>query len=124
MSFFRQLGRGFNRFFGRQLPQGAAKFGRQLSTTSSKVGNALGKASNFVSKLERAGVPVVSDFAGIANRGLGVARNVADIGTASGQGLTALGNRDWKGALNAGKTILSEGRDVAGEVSKVAPMFI
>lgn len=113
MSFFRQLGRGVKKFFGRQLPQGAAKFGRQLSNTSMKVGNALDKGARFVSKLERAtgGVPIVGDVFGLASKGLSVGKNIADIGVAGGQGISALSRGDLNGAYQAGRTVYNEARD-------------
>lgn len=128
-SFFRQLSRGASKFFGRTLPREAQQFGRQLSTTSHKIGSGIGKAQGFVSNLEKKlhGVPVLGDVLHGANLGLGALHNVADIGVAGGQGISALSKGDLRGAYNAGKTIVNEGKQTAalgGDLFKTATPYI
>jgi hypothetical protein len=127
-SFFRQLSKGA-KSFGRTLGRDAQHFGRQLSTTSQKIGHGIGKAQGFVSNLERKahGIPVVGDVIHGANLGLSALHNVADIGVAGGQGLTALSRGDLKGAVRAGKTIINEGKQTAGlggDLFKTATPYI
>lgn len=113
MSFFRQLGRGASRFFGRQLPQGFAKFGRQLDRGFSKVSGGLGKAENFLSKLERgtSGIPVVHDVFSLARIGSGGLKNVSDIGRLSGQSMNYLGQGRTGKAWDTAKGIGGEIKD-------------
>lgn len=134
MSFFKQLSRGANNFFGRQLPRGIARFGGQLGNLSTNVGRGISKVQNVVSQLERSPlgkIPVLGDALRVGNGVLGVSKNITDIGGIGGRGLGAVSRGDWKGAYNAGRGIANEVRDTArlgtqvgANAMKLAPMFL
>ena len=93
-----------------------------------------------MSSLERAsravgGNGIVPDLLRVGSVGLGGLKNVAGIGVAGGQGLSALGSGDWEGALRAGTKVANElgqqavlGADLvktAGPtVAQTAPLFL
>ena len=113
MAWARQLSRGWNKFWGRTLPQSTSRFGRQLDRGFSKVGGALGKGEQFLSKLERAtgNIPVVGDAVSLARIGTSGLKNVSDVARMSGQGLNYLGQGRTGQAWNSVKGIGGEIKD-------------
>lgn len=111
MVWWRQLGKGFKKFFGRQLPQGMQKFGRQLSTVGNTVASDVDKGRGVISNLERAsnalGNPVLTGVLHGLGAGAGVLSSGARAAGGAGQALTSLSTGDWKGAGRAGQGALA-----------------
>lgn len=108
----RQLGRGLQKTFGRQLSNSFMRFGRQLSRGVKLLPSAFKDTSRVYSDLERKthGVPVVSDMFGFASKGTGAIGNLlsGNFGKAYQQG---------KGAVNQGKDVLAGGEKLGAQAS-------
>ena len=111
MSFFRQLSRGANKFFGRQLPSATRWFGRQLSTGSRKMASGINTARPVISSLERAtkDIPILGDVYHLSGVGLNGLSNLANAGQTAGTGLQQLGSGDLVGAYKSGKSVYGQG---------------
>jgi hypothetical protein len=111
MSFFRQLSRGANKFFGRQLPSATRWFGKQLSTGSRKMASGIGQAQGVISSLEKAtkDIPVLGDVYKLSGVGLSGLQNLANSGQTAGTALQQLGSGNLKGAYQSGKQLYGQG---------------
>lgn len=107
MSFFKQLGRSFQRSkFGRQLIGGGSKFGHQLTRGVKLLPQSFKDTSKVYSDLERKthGIPIVHDVFGFGAK------------ATSGVGNLLSGNVGK--AIQDGRGALSQGKDVLGATAK------
>ena len=123
MSFFRQLGRGIGQAtrFGRQIQQGANVFGRQLSNTAKQIGGGLEQAQRVVSKIEKplGDVPILGGGLKVISEGLGVGKNLADIGQRGGGAIRALSQGNVQQAIKEGRAIGGELKDIGGQAQDI-----
>lgn len=123
MSFFRQLGRGASNALklGKQLQSGANVFGRQLSNTAQKIGSGLEQAQRVVSKIEKplSDIPVLGQGVKIIGEGLGVGKNLADIGQRGGGAIRALSQGNVQQAIKEGRAIGGELKDISSQGSDI-----
>lgn len=101
--FFRQLGGGIKKAFGRTLPQTFKTFGRQLSTGAKLLPQAFKDTSAVYSDLERktSNIPLVGDMFGFSAKGT--------------QAIGDLLSGNFGKAYKGGQATLASGKDLLGK---------
>lgn len=101
--FFRQLGRGIKKAFGRQLPQAFMRFGKQLQGGVKLLPQAFKDTNKVYSDLERKthNIPIVGDMFGFGAKGT--------------QAIGDLLSDNFNKARQGGLQTLASGKDILGK---------